>query len=241
MRPFLLDIHTHTIASGHAYGTIREMALAASERGLSLLGLSDHAPGIPGTADPIYFGNLSVVPRTLCGVSILHGSEINVLNDGTLSLAEKYIDRLDYAIAGMHDVCYRDEGVEKNTENLISCMKHKKVFFVSHPDDGNLPLDYEKLVRAAKKYRVALEVNNSSIRKKDRRKNCVQNYKAMLALCTEYRAPVIVSSDAHDPSAVGEFSLAKELLSEARFDESLILNTDPDLFMEFIHIENKAR
>ena len=43
---FILDIHTHTIASGHAYGTIREMAQAANERGLLLLGLSDHAPGI---------------------------------------------------------------------------------------------------------------------------------------------------------------------------------------------------
>ena len=34
--PFELDTHTHTIASGHAYGTIREMAQAAAERGLTL-------------------------------------------------------------------------------------------------------------------------------------------------------------------------------------------------------------
>ena len=29
---FELDMHTHTIASGHAYGTIREMAQGAGKR-----------------------------------------------------------------------------------------------------------------------------------------------------------------------------------------------------------------
>ena len=43
---FLLDMHTHTLASGHAYGTIREMAQAAAENGLKLLGISEHAPGM---------------------------------------------------------------------------------------------------------------------------------------------------------------------------------------------------
>lgn len=35
------------------------------------------------------------------GVEILHGCEINVLNGGRLSLEQKYIDRLDYAIVGI--------------------------------------------------------------------------------------------------------------------------------------------
>ena len=82
------DVHTHTIASGHAYGTIREMAQAAASIGLKVLGLTEHAPGIPGTVDPFYYLNLGVVPRELYGVRILHGSEINVMNDGTLSLEE---------------------------------------------------------------------------------------------------------------------------------------------------------
>ena len=84
---YRLDSHTHTIASGHAYGTIREMAQAASEKKLEILGLTEHAPGIPGTVDPFYYMNLQVIPRTIYGVRIMHGCEINVLNDGTLSLA----------------------------------------------------------------------------------------------------------------------------------------------------------
>ncbi len=234
---WILDIHTHTLASGHAYGTIREMAYAASMRNLQLIGFSEHAPGIPGTVDPFYYVNLKVIPSELYGVEIIHGSEINVLNDGTLSLEQKYIDKLDYAIAGMHLPCYQDVGRRSNTENLIACLKNEKVCFVSHPDDDHIPLDYEMLVYAAKTYHVALEVNNSSLVKKERRWNCVENYETMLALCDRYRVPVIVSSDAHDPSWVGEFSLAAELLERVGFDEELVLNTDIKKLRAFIGME----
>ena len=54
----LLDLHTHTLASGHAYNTLMEMARAASEKGLRYLGITEHAPSIPGSCDPIYFRNL---------------------------------------------------------------------------------------------------------------------------------------------------------------------------------------
>ena len=158
---YIADIHTHSIASGHAYGTIREMALAASEKGLPILGITEHAPGIPGTCDPIYFTNLRVVPKTLYGVRIFHGCELNILNDGSFSLEQKCIDRLDYLIAGIHTLCYHDEGKDKNTDNVISCMKHPKLRMITHTDDDHTPLDYEKLVEAAKAYNVALEVNNS--------------------------------------------------------------------------------
>lgn len=231
----VLDIHTHTIASGHAYGTIREMAQAAAEKQLQLLGISEHGPGIPGTVEPIYFSCLHIAPRLLYGVEILHGCEINVLNDGTLSLTQKYIDFLDYAIAGIHTQCYQDVGKKKNTENLISCMKNEKVFFVSHPDDDHTPLDYELLVQAAKEYHVALEVNENTFRRISKRLNCLENYKTMLALCMEYQTPVIVSSDAHDPAWVGEVSNALAFIEQVGFDESLILNTDVQKLKDFIH------
>ena len=147
---FRLDAHTHTIASGHAYGTIREMAAAASERGLDLLGVTEHGPGIPGTCDPIYFCNLSAVPRRLYGVEVLHGCEANVLDDGTLSLSARHLKYLDYAIAGIHLFCYHDAGPEKNTDNVISCMKVGKVRFISHPDSDRMPVQYDRLVQAAK-------------------------------------------------------------------------------------------
>ena len=44
-----LDTHTHTLASGHAYSTISEMIDAAAQKGLKLLGITEHAPAMPGS------------------------------------------------------------------------------------------------------------------------------------------------------------------------------------------------
>ena len=38
-----IDTHSHTLASGHAYNTIREMAASASGKGLKGLAITDHA------------------------------------------------------------------------------------------------------------------------------------------------------------------------------------------------------
>jgi putative hydrolase len=228
------DMHTHTLASGHAYGTIRENAKAAQETGLEVLGIAEHAPGVPGTCDPFYYCNYKVLPHVLYGVQMFYGSEINILNDGTLSLKQKWIDCLDYAIAGIHCSCYHDEGREKNTENAIQCMKNEKVRIMSHPDDDRTSLNYENLVKAAKKYHVALEVNNSSLVKEEERLNCRGNYIKMLELCEKEQVPVVISSDAHDPSWVGRFSLAEELIEQEHFNENLILNTDKERLIQFL-------
>lgn len=234
---FEVDIHTHTIVSGHAYGTIREMAQAAFERGLTLLGFAEHGPGIPGTCDPIYFAALEHAPRRLYGVELVYGCEINVLEGGRLSLPERYMDMIDYGIVGIHRNCYTDQGREKNTEDLISCMKHPRVFLVSHPDDDHTPLDYEALVAAAREYHVALEVNNSSLWKPDKRLGCVKNYETMLSLCREMKVPILVDSDAHDPLEVGQLNLAKALLERVDFPEELILSLKAERFKAFIGME----
>ncbi len=52
---FKLDVHTHTLASGHAYSTVDENAKYGSQIGLELLGTSDHAPKMPGSTHPLHF------------------------------------------------------------------------------------------------------------------------------------------------------------------------------------------
>lgn len=234
MIPLIADLHTHTMASGHGYGTIREMAQAASEAGLKMLGVTEHGPGVPGTVHPVYFTNLYRVPRVLCGVRMFHGSEVNVLSGGKLSLEQRYLDKLDYGIAGIHTICCADEGIVKNTDNLIKCMENPKIRFVSHPDDDHTPLDYPALVSAAKALGVALEVNNSSFGKLDQRLNCVANYHTMLGLCMDLRCPIVVDSDAHDPSEVGRLDAARALLDEVGFDPALVVNAKEERVLDFI-------
>ena len=234
MKPLVADLHMHTLMSGHAFGTIREMAAGAAERNLQLIGITEHGPGIPGTCDPIYYLNFRAAPRSLYGVEILHGCEVNLCAGGKLSLGQRHLDALDYAIVGIHGFCYENEGAVKNTDNLIKCMAEAKVRFISHPDDSRYPMDYPALIQGAKEYGVALEVNNSSLSPVSFRPGCLENYRTMLPLCMEYGVPVIVDSDAHDPAAVGNFALAIKVLEEVGFDDRLILNNDIQKVKDFL-------
>ena len=102
-----LDVHTHTVASGHAFSSLQEMVHAAAGKGLEILGITEHAPGIPGSCAPIYFRNLHVVPRKMYGVELMLGAELNILDyDGTVDLTEEYWKMLDLRIAGIHSLCY---------------------------------------------------------------------------------------------------------------------------------------
>lgn len=234
MKPLVADVHMHSILSGHAFGTVRELAYEASRRNMKLIGVTEHGPGIPGTCDIIYFRNIIDAPRELYGVEMLYGSEVNVLNNGTVDLDQRHLDCLDYAVAGIHGLCYEDEGKVKNTDNVIRCMEIQKVKFISHPDADNYPLDYPTLVQGAKEYGVALEVNNSSLRKPRLRPGCVKNYGIMLPLCMEYGVPIIVNTDSHDPGTVGDFTLATGLLERLHMDDSLILNNDLQKLKAFL-------
>ena len=71
-----IDTHSHTLASGHAYSTIREMAKAASEKGLIALAITEHAPTMPESCGNFYFSNLKVVPQMMYGVNLLLGVEL---------------------------------------------------------------------------------------------------------------------------------------------------------------------
>lgn len=234
MKPFVADVHMHSILSGHAFGTIRELAAEGAARGMKLIGVTEHGPGIPGTCDIIYFRNLIDAPRELYGVQMLYGSEVNVLNTGTVDLDRRHLDCLDYAVAGIHGLCYEDVGVVKNTDNVIRCMEEKKVKFISHPDADTYPLDYKALVEGAKEYGVALEVNNSSLRKPALRPGCVDNYEKMLPLCMEYGVNIIVNTDSHDPSQVGDFTFARALLERVGMEEDLILSNDLEKLKAFL-------
>ena len=38
----LFDLHTHTVASGHAFSTLKENIEEAAAKGLKAMGMSDH-------------------------------------------------------------------------------------------------------------------------------------------------------------------------------------------------------
>lgn len=231
----LLDIHTHTVVSGHAYNSLYEMVKAGADKGLALFGSSDHAPSMPGSCHEMYFCNFSCLPRELYGIRLLMGCELNILDySGKVDLPVNLLKRLHYGIASIHDLCYKVGNREQNTAAVIGAMKNPYIQVIGHPDSSRIPLDYKAIVLAAKEQHVLLEVNNSSLKPGSPRPGARENYKTMLALCQTYAVPIIVNSDAHCAVDAGQHDCAMELIREIQFPEELVVNGDLDHFYDFI-------
>lgn len=230
-----LDLHTHTVASGHAYSSLQEMVKAAADKGLRLLGITEHTPGIPGSCDLIYFRNLHVVPRTMYGVRLMLGAEINILDaQGTLDLTDEYMKRLDLRIAGIHSLCYTPAACEENTQGLVQVMARPYIDLISHPGDGTASLQMEPLVQASLQYGTLLEINNSSLKPIRHKEEARSNNLQLLRLCKQYGQPVLLGSDAHISFDIAEYGYLYPLLAETEFPEELILNRSVEVFESYL-------
>ncbi len=220
-----VDLHTHTIASGHAYSTLRENLVAAKARGLRLFGTSDHAKAMYGVGTNAFFGNYTAVPRVLDGITVLCGVEANILGvDGTIDID---LDRrkVDYAIVSLHKQCFTPLGEKENTDAIINACKHPSVQIVGHPDDARYPLDYERLSDFIVENDLFCELNNASLKKNGPRIGAEKNLRVLLELGKEKNMKVIVGSDAHMDVDVGNFPLAQALIEEIDYPEERIVNT----------------
>ena len=232
----ILDTHTHTLASGHAYSTIRENAHAAAERGLELLAVTEHAPRLLGSCGPIYFQNLRVVDRSAYDVELLLGVELNILDElGRIDLEERALKQMAIAMASLHIPCINPGSREYNTQACIEAMKNPYVNILGHPDDPRYPVDYLALVQAAKEHEVLLELNNSSLRPDGSRKNARGLDMEMLKLCVEYQAPIVIGSDAHVDLDVGRHDEALKLLEEIDFPEELVVNRSVEELRKYVN------
>lgn len=231
----LVDPHTHTLASGHAYSTIREMAERASEIGLQVLGITDHAPALPGAPRDIYFHNLHVVPRKLYGVRLLMGVELNILDTrGTIDLDPWTLSRLDLRIAGLHKLCWQGGTIEENTAGMVAAIRNPWVQIISHPGDGTAPLLFEPIAQAAKEAGTLLELNSSSLNPIRGKLTAHDNFCEILRLCKQLDMPIVLGSDAHIAYSIADYRFALPLLAETDFPETLVLNDKPDLFFQHL-------
>lgn len=232
----VVDVHTHTLVSGHAYSTIQENIRAGQARGLEVLGITEHAPKMPGSTHPSYFQNFKVIPREYGGMELLMGVELNILDDqGTVDLEEWILKKMDLVIASMHWTCYEPGSCEYNTQAYINTIKNPLVNILGHPDDDRFPVDLRAVVQAAKEYDVLLEVNNSSLDPRGFRQNAEENIRKLLTLCKEYQAMVIVGSDAHMDVDVGNHDRALKILEEMAFPEELVVNTSAERLRKYVN------
>ena len=202
---------------------------------LTMIGITDHGPATLNAGRPSYFRNLAYAPKKRCGIDILYGIELNILDKkGTVDLEDDILSQLDYAIISMHLPNFTPGTKEENTLAYVAAMKHPKVKIIGHPDDVKFPMDYEALVIAAKHHNVYPEINNSSLSPEGYRGDVRDNVRTILDLCRKHQHPVVLSSDSHGANHVGDFRYAMELVQEMDFPQDLILNYSSERFRKFI-------
>ncbi len=232
MKP-IIDLHCHTVASGHAYSTIKENIDEAKAKGLKYLGVSDHAPGMPGSTHPYYFGNLGVIKNEINGINILKGIEANIIDfNGNIDIPEDVVGKLDYVIASFHPPCIKSGNKEENTQAILKVMDNKEVKIIGHLDDSRYPVDYDRVVKKAIETNTLLEINNSSLRPNGFRVGASENVKQMLELCKKHKAKVILGSDAHIYYQVGSFENCEKILKELDFPKNLVVNYNEEYIKE---------
>ena len=234
--PFVADLHIHSVASGHAYSTINEIAQEAARKGLQLAAITDHGPALPGGPHLYHFLALRFVPPILHGVRILRGVEANIMGPGRIDLPEPVLAELDLVMAGFHEDCgFSSQGREANTAALLQVMENPRVKIISHPGNPNFPLDYEAVARQGAATATALEINNASFSLS--RRGSAPNCRQLARLCARFGTPVAVGSDAHIAQGVGEFAEAVQVLREAGVRLAQVVNRSLASTLAFLGLE----
>ena len=236
------DLHTHTVASGHASNTIDEMVQAAFEKGITLYAITEHSMLMPGTCTEEYFEQLAEKKSSYKGIDVLYGVELNIIDyNGSVDMGQELLERMDIGIASIHNgIGYTSGNIEENTSAVIGAIKNPYVNIIGHPDDSNIPLDYEKIIHAAMENDTLLEINNNSLTDGCWRKDTKKNIGKILELCKRFGYPVIIDSDAHCSGNVGRNEEAICFLRDKSFPDELVLNYYPERLKNFLNKYKKG-
>ena len=162
------DLQMHTTASD-GKNTIEAMAEAARELGYEYIALTDHskavtvANGLDDKRTLAQIKKIRTAEKKSGGIRLLASAEVDILKDGTLDLSDDTLAQLDVVVASIHSYMNLDRAAM--TERLLAAIEHPCVDIIAHPT-GRLLLrresydyDMEKILDAAKKHGVAMEIN----------------------------------------------------------------------------------
>ncbi len=169
------DLHAHTTYSD-GKATLEEMVEHAAELGYEYIALTDHSP-----SERIARGlQLDRIEQKLEEIErlrkkrgnrpphILSGSEVDILADGKLDYPDSILARLDVVVAAVHSA-FR-QARDRMTGRMLDAIANPHVDILGHPAGRQIgtrepvDFDYERVVEAAIKSGVALEVNGSMYR-----------------------------------------------------------------------------
>ncbi len=192
------DLHVHTSWSD-GRSSLEEMAEAAKELGYEYLAVSDHskhvtvAHGLDEKRLSRQMKEIDRLNRKLRGLLLLKSVELDILEDGSLDLADEILEELDLVLCSVHSKFNLSR--EKQTERIIRAMDNPHVHIFCHPT-GRLinerrpyEVDLERVMNAAKDRGCHLELNAHPDRLDLDDVNC--------KTAREMKLKVAISTDAH--------------------------------------------
>ena len=206
------DLHDHSTWSDGTL-SIRQMALEAKQRGLSILAITDHSGGLGVTGGPTVEqlvdqrAEIDAVQREMGdSIRLLQGTEVEIKADGSLDYPDEVLAKLDIVVASLH-VSLRQPR-EQVTKRLVDAIRNPNVDIIGHPTGRLIPnregadLDMEAVLSAAQESGVALEINAHPARLD------LDDIYARRAV--EMGIPLTVNTDAHAASDLDlvEFGVA---------------------------------
>lgn len=234
-------MHTHTVASTHAYSTITENAAWAGKHGIKYLGMTDHGTAMQDAPDTWHFENLKILPDHLEGVRVFKGMEANILDcTGRIDIAPEiesvYYGILEWVNASLHVQTFTPTTKAEHTKAYLNVLKNKYVDVISHSESPKFDYDFDEVARACADSGRLIEVNECRLERGEVQRD---RYKRILDCCVKYGTHIIVSSDAHFYTHIGAFEKAEDLLTETGFPEELTVNTSEERFLGYIKQRNE--
>ncbi len=229
------DLHIHSKYSDGA-NSIDEIAKKAIEMGYDYIGIADHsqtakyAHGLEIERLLKRNEEIDELNKKYRGkLVILKGTEVDILQDGSLDYPDEILKKLDFVIAAIH------QGFKKNvTERMLSALDNPSVDIIAHPT-GRLisgregyEVNLEKVMEFAKDKNVALEINAYYDRLDLNETNA--------SLANSMGIPLIINTDAHNLGMMRYMRLGIGIARRAWISPENIINT-----YDLVNLKRKLR
>lgn len=220
------DIHMHTTETD-GRNSIEEMVDAAIARGYAYIAITDHSQAVTVangmTADRFraHIEQVRQVDASRDEFRVLSGIEVDILKDGSLDMDHDLLEACDWVVGSVHSHFKLDE--EAMTERLIRAIETGLLSCLGHPTGrilggrGGYVFDADRVMEAAARHNVALEINGSPGRL-DLNSEWAQ--KAVARGCR-----IVLSSDAHSTSGLEDIEFAIQQARRAGLTRAQVINT----------------
>lgn len=192
------DLQMHTTYTDGQHD-VAEMAREAAELGYQYIAITDHTKAVRvagglGRSDFLkQFHEIDRVQRSIKGLTILKGAEVDILEDGDLDLDEATLKELDVVVVSVHSRLSMPQTAM--THRILHALEHRHVHILGHPT-GRLigkrepsSLDMKGIVESAASRGVMLEINAQPDR--------LDLNDIYIRMAHEAGALLVISSDAH--------------------------------------------